>query len=370
MSGPSRPAVPEERWEQGSEYHAMFGTPASAVHLHPWTDRAQYLGSGRDALRAVMAEGLTHRGWKRFWVPSFFCQEVVESILQVGLPIFPYASGPEEPHPVLEGVPLLPGDAVLRVNQFGLQSLQPLRGQRREGVEYVDDHTHDPWSQSAWNSDSDWCVASLRKTVPVPDGGVLWSPLAHRLPPDYPLSPERRLASAQKLSAMLLKDSYLRGENLEKKVFRLLAVEGEKGIGMGLPSGMSTWSRDLMENLPLAAWREQRKENHLRLSALLAGLPGARVLESQKDDQGCPYLVVMIFDHPEGRETLKRELVSNRIYPGTHWSLDKPAIDGIPANHLDLSRRILTIHCDMRYGEKDLDRVASTIRTTCETFLR
>jgi hypothetical protein len=77
---------------------------------------------------------------------------------------------------------------------------------------------------------------------------------------------------------------------------------------------------------------------------------------------------VLIFQHPEWRETVIRELVATRIYPGTHWPLDKPAVHGIPHDHLELSRRILTVHCDMRYRDSDLDRVASVLQTICADF--
>ena len=82
------------RWEQGSEFHARFAGAEPA--RHPWDGASRLLGSGRDALRAVLAEGRDHRGLKRLWVPSFFCQEVVAALLTEGLPVLPYPAVPME----------------------------------------------------------------------------------------------------------------------------------------------------------------------------------------------------------------------------------------------------------------------------------
>lgn len=346
-----------ERWEHGSEFHALFA--GAGPGAHPWGTAGAHHGSGRDALRAVMADGRDHRGWRRLWVPSFFCQEVVASLLLEGLPVLPYDAGPEEAQPDLASVPLRSGDALLRVNLFGLQALGPVDLPRRDGVEVIEDHTHDPWSERAWSSDADWCVASLRKTVPVPDGGVLWSPLGRPLPPAPVLTPERRLASLEKFSAMLLKDAYLRGEAVAKDLFRALALEGEHGIGEGGPSAMAPWSRALMDTFPLEAWRRQRAANHRALSGALADLPGARVLKGAPGS--CPFFGVLVFDRAQERDRVRRNLVQARIYPGAHWPMEPPAIEGIPAGHVDLSRRILTLHCDARYQPEDMARVASAV---------
>jgi len=347
-----------DRWEHGSDFHALFEPSGGAAH--PWEPACVCFGSGRDALRALMADGREHRGWRRMWVPSYYCQVVVASILGEGLEILPYPAGPEEPRPDLSAVPLRAGDAVLRVNLFGLQALARLEGQRRAGVEYVDDHTHDPWAPGAWTSDADWCFASLRKTVPVPDGGVLWSPIGRQLPPSPGLSLERRLASLAKLSAMAIKGSYLAGAAVEKDLFRSLAILGEQGMGAGAPSAMAPWSTTLMKTMPLARWRQRRLDNWRLLAAALAGLPGARVL-GPAEETLCPFFLALVFHRPELRDRARQGLLGERIYPGTHWPMEHPAIQGIPGGHLELSRRILTLHCDLRYRSADLERVASAV---------
>jgi hypothetical protein len=44
------------------------------------------------------------------------------------------------------------------------------------------------------------------------------------------------------------------------------------------------------------------------------------------------------------------------------WSLEERAVAGLPARHLDLSRRVLSLHCDFRYTDDDMRRVAAIVR--------
>jgi hypothetical protein len=53
-----------------------------------------------------------------------------------------------------------------------------------------------------------------------------------------------------------------------------------------------------------------------------------------------------------------RAFLADDVYPAILWPLDEPAVDGIPAEHVDLARRILSIHCDQRHGTADMIRVA------------
>ena len=75
-----------------------------------------------------------------------------------------------------------------------------------------------------------------------------------------------------------------------------------------------------------------------------------------------PFSAVLIFDTTERRNYVNEKLIRSRIYPAILWPLEKPVINGIPDKYMDLSRRILSIHCDMRYNESDMVYVGMQIR--------
>jgi hypothetical protein len=190
------------------------------------------------------------------------------------------------------------------------------------------------------------------------------------MPADPILSPERREASLKKFVAMLLKRSYLRGEAVEKEFYRELALEGEQGIGEGMPSAMTPWSRRYLEQMPMEAWQRRRWQNHQFLMSCLSGHPAFNLLPGPKLEMGSPFLVVAVFERGRWRDAVRRDLLAARIYPGIHWPLDRPAIEGIPVKHIDLSRRILTLHCDLRYKEPDLEKIASVLRSSASIQIK
>lgn len=344
---------PLDRWEHGSEFHWPSFEPASNKEL-PWVDGSLY-GSGRDALRALISYGIAERGWSRIWLPAYFCGDVTDAIASTGIGIALYPDGPEDDEPRVDEDAFRRGDVLLEVDYFGLRS-EPRFSDC--GIEVIEDHTHDPVSDWAKRSGADWCVASLRKTLPLPDGGVLWSPKGHKAPPQPPISVERSSASLLKERAMVMKRDYLAGEPVEKEAYRELAVEGEQKIASGEISGMTERSRDLLREFPIDEWRETRRVNYNALRDALVDLDWLKILEPE--DGARPFSGIAIFDSPERRDVVRDGLIARRIYPAVLWPLDGRA--GIPERYIDLSRRMLSIHCDMRYNERDMMRVADAIR--------
>lgn len=360
--------VPHNRWEHGSEFH-WFPYAYEEVQDMPWANNGIYYGSGRDAFRSLLLQGLDTRGWKRLWAPGYFCQEVVESFLSTGIDVAVYPDGPMDATLRGEAIDIRPGDVLLVVNFFGLRTEQAIANIDTTGIDIIEDHSHDPWSTWARRSKADWCIASLRKTLPIPDGGVLWSPAAHRMPPEMPVSNEHRLASLEKFAAMLLKSVYLEGYPVEKGMLRRLALSGDSHIGFGKEiSGMPEWTKTLLRSFPSKKWREQRYRNYQVLVKSLDGIPWLDTLPVPTDSDACPYSGILIFDLPERRTYIRQRLIDSNIYPSILWSLDKPSVKGIQRGYIELSRRILSISCDMRWTEQEMEYVASYVHKFGESF--
>jgi len=348
-----------DRWEQGSEFHwPQYGR--TAPDITSWSN-ASWWGSGRDAFRALLSYGEMTRGWRRLWLPAYFCQEIVAAFASTGIALKVYPDGPQQASPDLDQLKWQTGDVMLRCNYFGLRMLPSARGLQTNGITVIDDHTHDPWSESALTSDADWCVASLRKTLPVPDGGILWSPLNHASPPDISPTSERQRASLEKMAAMTLKALYLNRHCIEKETFRRLEFSGESHIASGHVSGMPDWTRNLIETFPIRAWRDHRRRNHQVLTMALSNSPWLTVLKPDGHDS-VPFSGIVVFDTHARREFVRRMLIEKCVYPAVLWPLDSPGVPDIDARSINFSMRMLSIHCDMRYDDSDMLRVASLIR--------
>jgi hypothetical protein len=348
-------------WEQGSEFHLIEYVRENDGNASPWNDAALFFGSGRDALRAVLSSGMATKGWKRLLVPAYFCQTVVRSLLGTGMEVRSYASWYPGDKDQRRVVMAYENDVVLIVNHFGLQPEVMIETVGPGGVTVIEDHTHDPWSASAFNSRADYCIVSLRKTLPIPDGGVLWSPTQRDLPLQPTLSKEHRVAAGEKLQAMVWKNAYLQGQSSDKTGFRSLFMSGEKHLCGSEVSAISDWTAEHLVAFPILAWRKAREKNHEAFAEALSGISWVHVITPSCSSRAVPFSCVLLFDSAERREIVRRKLIHVNIFPTILWPLERPAISGIGENHIAASRRMLSIHCDMRYSTQEMVRVADML---------
>jgi hypothetical protein len=283
------------------------------------------------------------------------CQEVVAAIRDEGFEVMAYF---DDPRAAVEVCAPAAHEVLVVVNTFGTRSRVDIDPASSGGI--IEDHTHDPWSGWAMSSSASYCVASLRKTLPIADGGVIWSPGGLPVPTAPRLSERHHLAAAMKHEGMLLKSLYLEGRHLAKPIFRDLFVKGEAEIATAEVSGFHPVSAAVLDGFDVDSWRAKRKSNFDYLAAELADCPGFDVLSGCTADC-CPFSVVLVFEEPIERERLRIGLIARDIYPSVLWPLEQQAVP-LPSESVLLSRRVLSIHCDGRYEPSDLDRVVTVIR--------
>ena len=347
-----------QHWEFGGEFHWPDLSRQPGAPIVP--EGTRLFASGRDALGALLELGSREHGWRRLHLPGYFCQKVAASVESAGLELVLYPDSPLQAEPVLPRGPMQPEDVVLVVNYFGLRRPPKAESLAVGPATLIEDHTHDPWSRWAMTSRADYCMASLRKTLPLTDGAALWSPRGRPLPEQPPATPQREAASRKKLAAMVLKRLYLEGEDVEKPAFRRLQQDGEEHVAGGEISGASPWAAQMLPLMPWQTWRRRREANFARLADALAGLPGIRVLRPDNGIDAAPYMVFLQCETAPLRDRLRTQLLAANVYASVIWPI--PA-RGAPLKReaARLSRRILTIPCDYRYGEEDLGRVAEAV---------
>ncbi len=346
------------RWEYGSEFHwpSFHGQPRAPIVPAD----ALMFASGRDAFAALIQHGCQQRGWRRWFMPTYFCPDVAAAIAATGLEVVRYDDSPRWPVPVQPAVPFRTGDVFLLVNYFGLRGQQAAGAVDLGVAELVEDHTHDPWSDWARSSGAAYCLASLRKTLPIPDGAALWSPGGHSLPSRAAVTAIRDSASQKKLAAMLLKRLYLQGEFADKPVFRRLQVEGEGGLAAGPVSGASRVAEQLLPVLPWDDWRMRRAENYGTLRQALENVAGTRVL-GPAGAGSCPLALILECQTKELRERIRTGLIAAAMYPAVHWPIESQGCEALQSAER-LSQRLLTLPCDFRYGSADLMRVVEVVQ--------
>jgi hypothetical protein len=343
-------AVTETRWEIGGEFHLPVDSPGP---YHRWPDGSVWYALGRHAVAAL----LERLGTRRLWLPDYFCHEVVRGwgeVAQVRL----YEDDPRWAEPHWET--LTPGsrDAVLAVNYFGVRDGGPWQQWRaRTPCILVEDHAHDPASGWATTSDAEYAFSSLRKTLPVPDGAILWSPRGLLLPEQPAGSAD---GSELKLAAMLLKGKYLAGsDEALKERFRRLQLDGEERLGGAAVAGASATTREsLVRGAPLP-WRARRAENTTRLLAALHDWDDAEPLFTTWPADAAPLGAVFVFESGERRDEVREALREADVYCPVHWA---DAGESGSERARDLGGRTLTIPTDWRYSAADMARIATLVR--------
>lgn len=343
----------EDRWEQGSHFHHVDGFLGEAPL--PWQG-ARFYYSGSPALNDLL-DFLSPTRSACVWLPSYYCGEVLRPWLAAGHPCRYYDGNPltgfDIPHSEIRS-----GDVFISNCYFGVDILPTaeIERVREAGATVVEDHSQDPYSSLALGSSADYVAASLRKSLPLPDGGVLWSPTGRPLP-ETPLPVP--LVFAPRLGGMLAKRLYLQGEFDHKEVFLDWFSSSEQDFAGGELRGMSAYSFGVLRNFDAATWRHRRAENFRVLRDAIRHSEIEMLHRTSGGDS--PMGLVMLLPTHHDRDALRSHLISQRIYPVVYW----PHIPEIPAEHAvqarDFVDRMLFLHTDARYSTGDMERVASII---------
>lgn len=342
--------------EFGSDFQYIQPQKGCGSTLYDYFPKANLYVDGRQALIHLYHS----QGWKRLWLPEYFCYDVIETLKQAGLDIRFYTDYPGygEDNRTLDAIQLngyfRPTDAILRVNYFGTRSFR--NSERLSVAAIVEDHTHDLIGDWARFSTSDWCIASLRKTLPLPEGGILWSPKGLSLPKTPSLSEENEKIATIRWEAMKLKERYLTGEMVEKATFRSGYVNTEAYFDTAPVSALDKKSKEYLRSFDIRKWYEQKQENWKLLKDIKKD--GIRVL--YPENQACyPFSLVLLFDLIDDRERVRKALIDKQVYPAVLWSIPSPKEGEI----FKISRGMLSIHCDGRYNTADIQQLKSLIES-------
>lgn len=343
-------------WEHGSNFHLpdLSWNDNSSV----FDVKASFVGSGRIALLELLRLGYGMRGWKRLWIPSYYCEDVVQSLQGNPVIIKRYPCGPLGEDVVPEA---LVGDVLLRLSYFGW-GLNPL--DLKFGGDVIEDHSHYP--HGGLKSNADFVFASLRKTFPVPDGGVLWSPKGYALPEAPAIHPRHEAAVLNRLAAMVAKRAYLQGFVADKSFYRQQEIASEELLSEGTPSGISTWSKVMLDRFPYETFRLARVNNYSSFRIAMATFDKVEVLGPEILD--VPAMAIIRLGNMMLRDTLRARLNEENIYTAVLWPIRDANAVWYRKEDLDFSNETLAVHVDARYSPDDMRKVACRIGAIAEAL--
>ena len=342
--------------EFGSDFHFINCSQDTNNNLQGFYPHANYYADGRQALIHLYHS----QGWQRLWVPEYFCYDVIASLKEAGMSIMFYQDWPDnhDDGNTLENIQrnghFRHTDAVLRVNYFGMRSRR--RAEHLSVAAVVEDHTHDLIGDWVVHSTADWCIASLRKTLPLPEGGMLWSPKGLPLPEAPERSAQNEEIADIRWKAMKLKAGYLAGEEIEKAAFREGLVNTEEYFDHAPVCSLDNASLAYLESFNVQEWYGRKRDNWNVLQEIRKD--GVHILRPESLG-GYPFSLILLFDSIEERDRVRKALIEHQVYPAILWNIPAPTDGEI----FHFSRSMLSVHCDGRYSSDDIQQMKLIIES-------
>lgn len=345
--------------EFGSDFSYINEFPSSenTLYIQDYIQHEYHLHySGRTAIYAVLEHGIKHLGWKNVFFPEYFCHEVINYQRQLPINIKVYKDGPYSEHFNAAQFEEIDQEenVIFIVNYFGVQSPKKMN---LKNAYIIEDHTHSLISDWLKQSDAHFCIASLRKSMPIPTGGIYWSPKGLALPEKNKGNENFISASFfMKLSGMFLKTDYLKGENVDKSDFRKLYLDSESMFGdLEIQGALPEFGEKLIHSIPLNSINLAKRENYKILQEKLSDQ--FHLLNILTDTMETPLGFVLLMNNKEERDHFKSYLIGKSVYPAVLWP------NQIEEDAIAFSDKFIFLHCDFRYTTEDMEYLITILNS-------
>ena len=334
-----------------------FGSDFNFPDLNKWgnkslantfTNKLSLYLSGRVALHSLLEYGIKQFNWKRVYLPSYYCYDVTNFLEGLNIEIIIYNYNPFlNSNLNFSEIKNTATTVFVKVNYFGIEELiLP----KKNNMIVIEDLSHN--ISSIKDSQADYVFGSLRKELPIPVGGFLYSNEK-----GLPFGSENSIAeliSEEKENAMKLKAAYLNSEIKEKGYFRELFVQSEEKL-VNKKTEYSKLPQNALKTLKSLNVEEilEAKKRNLKVALNeLINIKNVTVNNNRNKGFG----LLLFFADNIKRESVRIRLIKNKIYPSVLWPEQKNKID------IDVQSRILFIHVDFRYNLEDIKQITKVIK--------
>lgn len=318
------------RWEMGSSFHESSDAQVAMQNHQSLLNDAELYLSGRYALLDLISYQHRYHGLSKLFIPLYYCHDVTRLMSKI-VKIEIYNCDP------VTGVDLTSfpdGSAVILVEYFGNKA--EIKGNNQDLL-LILDKTHNPFSTYSYNIPIDYTFGSLRKVLPLSDGGFLFPPVAmSQLKPQENI---KELKEVQK--AMQLKQSFLAGYDIDKSEFLNAYGRFEEFLNISDEIfAISTKSQEIIFSIDIIKILATKKNNLEYLNNYYHDHKKIRLFLND-----CYF---SFFINPESLVELKAALIKAKVYPAILW----PAYSG--DYNLIGDNILISLHADFRYSLKDM----------------
>ncbi len=280
-------------------------------------------------------------GCKRIWIPIYQCDSIRETFEKKGVQMFFYHQD-KNFNPL--DIKATDEDAVLLVNYYGIMSSQRMAELAKPYKHPIIDCAQAFFCKPIENA---MTVYSCRKFVGAPDGAYVVGKDAHKYVEEYP-----QCYSSDTAAFLLKRIEYgCEGKGYEARSLNEHRIDAENCMKM------SKLSRSLMDAEDYAYNQHKRKENFAYAHNLFGGIN--KIDPNQyMDNETIPMVYPLVVED----DGLLPRLQVAKHFQGHWWSYicDEQPVDGF--EHW-ISRYVIPITIDQRYGREELDYLASVVKS-------
>ena len=331
------------RNEIGSEF---CNIPISDKKNGMFCKDTKWFISGTAALRYIIADILSSKQVKKASLPSWCCGCMIEPFVSAGMEVEFYPVTVNEKQLIVD-VSQISGEVVLVMDYFGYLG-QVTVPAGFDGI-VIRDITHSVFSATYF--DADYYFGSLRKWAGFWTGGFAFSVFFDS---DCEIMRVDNSYVSMRKEAMKLKREYLNGTH-NSKSYLLEFEKCEEFLDSCDIMGADENDINSAEYLNVSFIKNLRKKN---ARILLSELGNIAIFPEPNNE--CPLFVPIIVDNG-CRNELRRFLISNDIYCPVHWPLTDEH-EGISDEARSIYNQELSLICDQRYDDKDMQKIIETIK--------
>ena len=280
-------------------------------------------------------------------LPDYQCYSVVEVPLRINMPITHYHISSDF-LPDYEDIRKKANEntekmGIVLISYFGMvdlnSSIQSIRQEFPDMIIIVDDVQN--YFGFGKHLDFDYCFTSYRKWFEIPDGAdIIQKNGDSKMECCYHGDPEY---ASYKVAGNLLKNN---SEMIGDSVSLELIEKGEKMMDESYLYSCSEIGCSLYQRVDTELAAKKRKAN---AEFLHKGLQRLNI-EHLYDPSRIPLFIPVVH---KNRDQIRKALFADNVFPPVHW----PVIDSAAQGNNELYKVELSLICDQRYDEEDMDRM-------------
>jgi dTDP-4-amino-4,6-dideoxygalactose transaminase len=319
-----------------------------------------YTSSGRGAISLLLDQIRITGG---ALLPLYTCESVIKPFIKKGYDVHFYDINTDlsvNEQSFMECVNSYKPGVVLLHAYFGFDTLHNLRFKyqwlREKGIIIIEDITHSLFSNFEKNG-ADYYLASLRKWLALPDGGIAITTRNKIKMATYTIFATHKKLVNLNIKAIRLKYEYTKNLDIHlKNEYRKLFYSTEELLNTDYGFyAMSRISKAVLCQTNFAILSATRRSNY---AYLLNYLTQQSCVEPVFNDYPADVVPFYLSVYVKcDRTKLSKYLAEAEIYAPILWDIPNACLGQLTHTTSYVYNNILSIPCDQRYTHKDLERI-------------